>query len=141
VNSFRNKRRAHHERVERVRAVDIAGRVPPHNAEAEAAVLSAVLTNGASFDEVLDVLPDGAPFYADANRRIYDAAVEVHASGQPVDLQTVYEHLKQRERLQAVGGLEYISKLIDASPAVAHVRAHAHIVVEKFRIRRLIETC
>jgi replicative DNA helicase len=125
----------------RVQAIDIAGRVPPHNEEAEAAVLSAVLTDGRALDGVLEILPTGEPFYADAHRRIYDAAVELHAKGQPVDIQTVYGFLKDRDRLQAVGGLEYISKIIDASPAVANVAAHARIVKEKWRIRRLIETC
>src|SRR5690242_18731597 len=86
----------------RVQAVDIAGRVPPHNEEAEAAVLSAVLTDGRALDGVLEILPNGEPFYADAHRRIYDAAVELHAKGQPVDIQTVYAFLKDRDRLQAV---------------------------------------
>src|SRR4051794_12101111 len=94
---------------QRVQAIDIAGRVPPHNEEAEAAVLSAVLTDGRALDGVLEIPPRGGPFSADAHRRIYDAAVELHAKGQPVDLQTVYAYLKDRERLQAVGGLEYIS--------------------------------
>lgn len=126
---------------ERVRAIDVAGRVPPHNADAEAAVLSSVLTDGQALDVVLEILPNGESFYSDAHRRIYDAAVELHGKGQPVDIQTVAAILKDRDRLQAVGGIAYLVKLVDATPSVANVAAHARIVREKARVRRLIETC
>jgi replicative DNA helicase len=125
----------------RVQAIDVAGRVPPHNEEAEAAVLSAVLTDGRALDGVLEILPNGEPFYSDAHRRIYDSCVELHGKGQPVDIQTVAAVLKDRERLQAVGGISYLVKIVDATPSVAHVAAHARIVREKWRVRKLIETC
>jgi replicative DNA helicase len=123
-----------------VQAVDLAGRVPPHNDEAEAAVLSAILSDGNALDAVLEFL-SAEHFYVDANRRIFEGAIELHSRGQPVDIQTVAGWLKDRERLQAVGGIAYLAKIIDATPAVAHVGAHARIVREKSRIRRLIETC
>jgi replicative DNA helicase len=125
----------------RVQAIDVAGRVPPHNEEAEAAVLSAVLTDGTVLDGILEILPNGEAFYADAHRRIYDASVELHAKGQPVDIQTVAAVLRDRERLQAIGGIAYLVKIVDATPSVAHVAAHAKIVREKWRVRKLIETC
>jgi len=125
----------------RVQAIDISGRVPPHNEEAEAAVLSAVLTDGKALDGVLEILPNGDAFYSDAHRRIYDACVELHGKSQPVDIQTVAAVLKDRERLQAIGGISYLVKIVDATPSVAHVAAHARIVREKHRVRQLIETC
>lgn len=123
-----------------VRAIDLGGRVPPNNSEAEAAVLSAVLCDAKALDTVLEFL-EADHFYSDANRRVFEAAIELHAKGQPVDTQTVAAWLKDRERLQAVGGISYLAKLVDATPSVAHVAAHAKIVKEKARIRRLIETC
>ena len=125
----------------RVQAIDVSGRVPPHNEEAEAAVLSAVLTDGGALDGILEILPNGEPFYSDAHRRIYDACVELHAKSQPVDIQTVAAVLRDRERLQAIGGISYLVKIVDATPSVAHVGAHARIVREKWRVRKLIETC
>src|SRR5262249_19804202 len=120
---------------------DISGRVPPNNEEAEAAVLSAVLTDGRALDGVLEILPNGEAFYADAHGRIYDAAVELHAKSQPVDIQTVAACPKDPDPPQAIGGISYLVKIVDASPSVANVAAHARIVKEKWRIRRLIETC
>src|SRR5207237_170869 len=117
-----------------VRAIDLGGRVPPNNAEAEAAVLSAVLCDGRALDAVLEFL-QAEHFYSDANRRVFEAAEELHRRSQPVDTQTVAGWLKDRERLQAIGGISYLAKLVDATPAVAHVAAHAKIVKEKSRIR------
>jgi replicative DNA helicase len=125
----------------RVQAVDIAGRVPPHNNDAEAAVMSAILTETKAFDLVAEVLPNSDPFYIDAHRRIYDVALELHREGAPVDIQTVAEVLRRTDKLQAIGGLAYMARLVDATPAVAHVAAHAKIILDTYRIRQLIETC
>jgi replicative DNA helicase len=125
----------------RVQAIDVAGRVPPHNDDAEAAVLASVLTEVRAFDEVVEILPSGEAFYADANRRIYDTCVALHTEGQSVDIMTVSEVLKRQNMLQAIGGLSYLAHLVDKTPAVAHVAAHAAIVREKHRIRELITRC
>lgn len=124
-----------------VRAIDVTGRVPPHSEDAEAAVLSTVLTDSGALDIVLEILPNGEAFYGDAHRRIYDAAVELHAKGRPVDVHTVGNLLNDRERLQAIGGIAYLVTMVSATPTVANVAAYARIVREKFRVRRLIETC
>src|SRR5437667_12406879 len=99
------------------------GRVPPHDLDAEAAVLSAVLLSPEAFDQVCDVLrPEH--FYSDANRRIFEATVELHGASRPVDVVSVATFLRDRERLQQVGGTPYLAQLTDSIPAVAHVEAH-----------------
>jgi len=130
---------SHGDRKPKVQAIDISGRVPPHNEDAEAAVLSAILTDGNALDGVRPVLPTGEPFYGDAHRRIYDAACALHDASKPVDIQTVAGELKDRDRLVAVGGISYLVKIADATPSVAHVVAHAEIVREKWLVRRFIE--
>jgi len=116
------------------------GRVPPHDLDAEAAVLSAALMSSDAFDQVCDVLrPEH--FYSDANRRIFEAIVELQTAGRPVDIVSVASYLRDRERLQQVGGTPYLAQLSDAIPAVAHVEAHAKVVSEKWRVRQLIATC
>jgi replicative DNA helicase len=127
-------------RKPKVQAIDISGRVPPHNEDAEAAVLSAVMTDSTVTDAVRPVLPTGEPFYSDAHRRIFDAACSLHDASKPIDIQTVAGVLKDRERLQAIGGISYLVKIVDATPSVAHVVAHAEIVREKWLVRRFIET-
>ncbi len=118
----------------------LEGRVPPNDLDAEAAVLSAILLSADAFDEVQEIL-EAAHFYSDANRRIYETTVELNQQGTPVDLVSVASRLKDRGRLDQVGGTPYLHQLANATPAVAHVAAHARIIVEKWRLRRLIATC
>jgi len=118
----------------------IAGRVPPHDLDAEAAVLSAILLERDALDRVLEVLrPEH--FYSDANRRIYEGAEALAAAGIPIDIVSIASWLRDRDRMGQIGGPSYLAQLADATPAVAHVAAHAQVVHEKWRIRQLIATC
>jgi replicative DNA helicase len=120
--------------------VPAPGRVPPSDLDAEAAVLSSVLLEPASFDQVQEFLaPDH--FYADANRRVYEAVVELSSNGRPVDVVSVAGFLRDRGRLDQIGGTPYLAQLADATPAVAHVVAHAQAIREKWRVRQLISIC
>jgi replicative DNA helicase len=116
------------------------GRVPPHDLDAEAAVLSAVLLSEGAFDEVQEIL-EPEQFYSEANRRVYEAVVELSRMQVAVDIVSVAGWLRSRERLEQVGGSSYLAQLSDATPAVAHVATHAKTVREKARLRRLIGTC
>ncbi len=119
---------------------DTASRVLPHDLDAEAAVLSAVLNDAAALPAVLELLkPD--QFYSEANRRIYEATMAVHAAGQPVDIVTAASRLRDTERLVQVGGTPYLAQLVDAVPSVANVSAYAAIIRDKWRLRKLITTC
>ena len=116
------------------------GRIPPSDLEAEGAVLSAVLLSEDAFADASEVLR-AEHFYADANRRVYEAVVDLQESGRPVDVVTVAGWLRDRERLGQVGGTPYLALLTDATPAVAHVGDHARTVREKWRLRQLIGMC
>ncbi len=116
-----------------MRLPDTGGVVPPHSIEAEEAVLSSVLTASAggderALDECRGVGLTADDMYSDAHRRIYQAACDVADTHQPVDITTVAAKLHERERLQAAGGIAYLADLVDKTPSVAHVAAHALIV-------------
>jgi replicative DNA helicase len=118
----------------------VGGRLPPQDPDAEAAVLSAVLLSADAFDQVQETLrPEH--FYADANRRIYEAVYALREADKPADMVTVATWLRDRNRLQQVGGSPYLAQLADATPAVANVEAHAETIREKWRVRQLIKTC
>lgn len=135
-----NQPRTPYAQKPKVQAIDIAGRTPPWNPDAELAVLSTILLDGSKrLDAVKVVLPTGEPFYADAHQRIYEAALVLHSKGQPVDVATLSAELRDRDRLQAIGGISFLAQIVDKTPSVANVVAHAQIVREKWRIRRAIE--
>jgi replicative DNA helicase len=119
---------------------DGAARVPPSNLDAEAAVLSASLLDPTrdALDRARTVLGTGAAFYSDANRRIWEAILDLDQEGKPADVVTVRAWLAARNRLSQVGGVAYLAQISDATPAVAHVEEHARLVVEKARQRSLV---
>ena len=118
----------------------VAGRVPKHDLDAEAAVLSACLLDRDARLGVIDLVrPEH--FYSEANGRIFEAIGKVDAAGEPVDIVSIAAYFRQRERLVQIGGAGYLAQLSDATPAVAHVAKHARIVRETWRIRQLVAAC
>jgi replicative DNA helicase len=114
--------------------------VPPHDLDAEAAVLSAVMLDRDALDRVLVMLKP-EHFYSEANARIYQAAHALAVAMTPIDIVNVASWLRDREWLAKCGGTEYIARLADATPAVGHVESHAKTVFEKWRVRQTIATC
>ena len=118
----------------------IEGRVPPHDLDAEAAVLSAIMLDTSALDKVLEFLKP-EHFYSEAHRRIFEAAIELRSVGQPVDVVQIGTWLKNRDRIAQIGGMSYLTELLNAAPAVANVAAYGRTIHEKFRVRQLIATC
>ncbi len=118
----------------------VEGRVPPHDLDAEAAVLSAVMLDTSALDKVLEFLKP-EHFYSEAHRRIFEAAIELRTVGQPVDVVQIGTWLKNRERIAQIGGMAYLTELLNAAPAVANIAAYGRTIHEKWRVRQLIATC
>jgi replicative DNA helicase len=126
--------------VERDNLPSIEGRVPPHDLEAEAAVLSAVMLDQQALDKVNEFLrPEH--FYSEAHRRIYEACVELSLRGQAPDVVQIGSWLRDHDRLSQVGGMAYLTQVLDAAPAVANVASYGRTIHEKWRIRNLIVAC
>src|SRR5580700_10459232 len=93
-----------------------------------------------AFDKVNEFLrPEH--FYSEAHRRIYEASLELSAVGKPVDVVQVATWLRDHERLAQVGGVAYLTEVLNAAPAVANVVAYGRTIHEKWRVRQLILAC
>lgn len=114
----------------------IAGRVPPSDLDAEAAVLSACILDRGAFDEVADMLEAGH-FYSSANAAIFAALMKLSASGEPVDIVTVAKSIRASGHMGRVGA-SYLGQIVDATPAIANVRTHAQAVQRLAAVRRAI---
>ncbi len=113
------------------------GRVPPHDLEAEKAVLSAILLdNHAIHGVVAEVKPED--FYHPAHRILYAAMVALKDSNEPVDLHTLSDYLTTRKQLDEAGGPVGLAEIADYEATAAHVVHHARIVRDKALRRRLI---
>jgi replicative DNA helicase len=115
-------------------------RMPPHNMEAEQSVLGCMLLDRESVAAATDFLK-AEDFYAESHKEIFESMMDIYDHGNPVDLVTVTEQLRQRGTLEAVGGVAYISDLSLAVPSTANIRYYVGIVEEKSILRRLISVC
>ena len=113
----------------------VPGRMPKCDLDAEAAVLSASVLSVEACDEAMAILA-AEDFYADANRRIFEAIVDLSQAGGTLDLVAVAAKLRDRGRLDQIGGTPYLAQVIDATPSIANIKAHCHLVLNAARIRR-----
>ncbi len=112
-------------------------RIPPQNIEAEQAVLGAMLIEREAISKVAEFLrPEDC--YREAHRLIYNAMLELFNKNDAVDMVTVIEFLRKGDKLEAAGGISYITSLTNSVPTAANVLYHAKIVEEKALLRQLI---
>ena len=110
------------------------GAVPPHDLDAEAAVLSAVILDDERLATVADFLrPDH--FYSESHRRMFEAVLALRAEGKPIDVITVASWLKDRGRLAQVGGMAYVTEAVQGAAVVANLAAYGEQVHTKWRLR------
>lgn len=115
-------------------------RRPPHDLDAEAAVLSSILIDPEAMAKVAGLLrPEH--FYSESHRRIFEAFLGLSEVGQPTDIVTVANWLRDRDRLAQVGGAVYITETLGRAPETANVEAYAAIVERKARVRRMLLAC
>lgn len=115
------------------------GKVPPHDLEAEQAVLGSMLTDRDAVASSIEALkPDD--FYREDNRAIYEAMLNLYTRAEPIDLITVKAELESMGKFEQVGGLEYLAELPDKVPTTANAIKYIKIVEEKSVLRHLIKT-
>jgi replicative DNA helicase len=122
----------------RLRPVPDSDRQPPHNLEAEEAVLGAVLASGQLLAEVAALLEE-ADFYRPAHRAIWRALLRLADRDQPTDPVTVLGELDDSGELADVGGGPFLHTLVEAVPTVANAGYYARLVAETARRRRVID--
>ena len=114
------------------------GKIPPHDIDAEQAVIGSMLTDKDAVVDSIEILkPDD--FYRQDNKTIYEAILNLYNRAEPIDIITVKSELTSLGKLEAVGGLEYIAVLPDKVPTTANVEKYIKIVEEKSILRRLIK--
>ena len=115
------------------------GKVPPHDIEAEQAIIGSMLTDRDAVISAIEVLkPDD--FYREDNRTIYEAILNLYTRSEPIDIITVRSELESMGRLDNVGGLEYLAELPEKVPTTANAMKYIKIVEEKSSLRELIRT-
>ena len=115
-------------------------KVPPHNTEAEQAIVGGILINNDSMNQIMDILSP-EDFYRETHAAIFNAMVELYNQGQPIDIITLSQFLKKKDLLEKIGGPDYLGSLVEAVSTSAGIAYHAEIVKDLSVRRKLIIQC
>ncbi len=105
--------------------------------EAEAAVLGSMIIDSKCIAKILPVL-SGESFFDDQNKIIYTALINLYTANAPIDPVVLRTELKSQNQLEAVGGVEYLSDILDSVPSSANAEYYAGIVRERERYRKAV---
>lgn len=115
-----------------------AEKLPPHDTEAEEAVIGSLLIDGEAIMKVVHLLrPED--FYTEKNRFCYEACLALFQRGEAINQVTVAHQLALQNRLEEVGGAAYLSHLVSIVPTPLHIEHYARIVSRTATMRRLIQ--
>jgi len=115
-------------------------KVPPHNLEAEQAIVGGILINNDALNQVVDIL-SGEDFYRDAHALIFEGMLTLYNRDDPVDVITLSQVLKEKGVLDKVGGTDYLASLAEATATSAGIMYHSEIVKDLSTRRNLISQC
>ena len=110
---------------------------PPQATELEEAVLGALMLEKHAILGIQEILTPES-FYKEAHQIIYQAALDLSARIEPIDLYTVGQQLQKKGQLATVGGPAYLAALTQKVGSAAHIEFHAKIVAQKYVQRQLI---
>jgi replicative DNA helicase len=122
------------------KAVTASIKVPPHNIEAEQAILGGILINNDAMNQIMDILSPEC-FYREANSCLFQGMVDLYNNNEPIDLITLSHHLTEKNLLAKSGGTDYLTALVDAVSTSAGIVSHAEIVRDLYVRRRLLTQC
>ena len=114
-------------------------RTMPQNKEAEMSVLGLCFLDNNLIGKILEEV-NSDMFYNDANKKIYEAIKKMYENHIALDITTITEELDKSKNLAAVGGIEYLTDVIDSVVTASNIDYYINIIKEKAIIRRLINT-
>jgi len=114
-------------------------RLPPQNIEAEQSILGAILIDNEALPKALEVI-DSDDFYKQSHRKIFRSMVELFDRNEPIDLITLTDYMKRSDELDTVGGVSYLSSLVNMVPTAANIKYHSKIVREQGLLRSLLRS-
>ena len=110
----------------------------PKNIDAEQSVIGSIFLSKKALEKVLENLNEDM-FYLDSHKKIFVCISTLDNKGKSVDLTTVVEELNNQNWLKQVGGIEYLTEIIESVPTAANVDEYIKIVEDKFILRKLID--
>jgi len=118
--------------------MELPEKIPPQNIEAEQCLLGSLMLDKNAILKIVDLLQP-KDFYKIQHQEIYAAMQALFEKGEPIDLLSVANCLKDRGKLKEIGGNSYLTELVNTVPTASHVLNYAKIVQQKRILRDLID--
>ena len=113
-------------------------RVPPHELDAERAVIGAMLVSEAAVAVISETL-EAEDFYSETHRVLFGAMMRLAARGEPIDQLTLSDELRSVGEFDRIGGRQYVFRLVESVPTAANASRYAEIVRSKALLRAVID--
>ncbi len=113
-------------------------RIPPQNLDSEMALLGSIMLRPETLPEIMDILHPEA-FYANKHKTIFQAMASLYEKREPIDLLTMSSRLKESGDIERIGGMTYLTELLNTVPSSSNAEHYASIVEKKYTMRRLID--
>ncbi|HNW60647.1 MAG TPA: replicative DNA helicase [bacterium] len=113
-------------------------KLPPQSIEAEMAALGSIMIEAHAANTLFELIDDTC-FYKDAHRRIFLAARNLFSRSEPIDVLTVSAELEKSQDLERIGGLYYLTELVERIPSAANIEQYCRIVLNRALLRKLID--
>jgi len=118
-------------------ADNLPSKLPPQNTEAEQCLLGCLMLDKEAIVKVVDFIKS-EDFYKGIHQDIYQSMFELYERSEPIDILSVSARLKEKNRIEEIGGSAYLTSLINSVPTATHVSNYAKIVRQKKILRDLI---
>ncbi|MFA6341191.1 MAG: replicative DNA helicase [Candidatus Paceibacterota bacterium] len=113
-------------------------RIPPQNTESERALLGSIMLRPEALPEIMDILSPDA-FYSDKHKTIFKAMTGLYEKREPIDLLTISSKLKESGDIDRIGGMSYLTEIVNSVPSSSNAEHYAEIVHKKYMARKIIE--
>eukprot|EP01043_Picozoa_sp_COSAG02_P059203 COSAG02_NODE_7503_length_2983_cov_1.001040_4_plen_201_part_00 len=113
-------------------------KIPPHSTDSEQSLIGSFFLSKDVF-ALLSAKVKPAHFYHPTHAIIFDAMLQLYRQNDPIDLVTVSDELKKKNKLDGIGGRSYLLELADAVPTASHAEKYADIVLQRYLLRQLID--
>lgn len=113
-------------------------RVPPQNIDSEKALLGAIMLKPDVLHEISEIISSDS-FYAEKHHLIFNGMMELFRKGEPIDMLSLSNQLKEKKDLDQIGGSSYLAELVNKVPTASNVHYYANIVQKKAVMRNLID--
>lgn len=113
-------------------------RIPPQSLEAERALLGSIMLRPEVMYDVMDIVQKPM-FYSEKHRMMWNNMTSLHTKNTPIDLLSLSNKLKEVNELEMIGGMSYLTEVVNSVPSSANAVYYAQIVQKKYMMRQLIE--